>query len=86
MSAGTGAVVVGGTIAGVGTLGIGLGISVLFASDSRPGNNQAFEAAMKENGIKKTDPLWREIHDALHNEPPKGYKDLLKFIREFLDF
>ena len=40
IAAGAGAVVVGGTVAGIGAVISGLGITVLFASDNRPGNNQ----------------------------------------------
>mgnify|MGYP005779443897 CR=1 FL=1 len=75
------------SLAGIAGIASILGIGILF-SKGRPGNNrrqnEQFESAMNRYGIKKQDPLWREIHNALHNEPPMNYQELLRFIAEYL--
>ena len=86
-SVGLGVAVVGGglAIAGLGVNAL-LGTISFFASNGRPGDNkrqnEQFKSAMDRLDIKRTDPRWREAHDALHGEPPMGFKELLKFIKE----
>lgn len=63
----------------------------LFASSNRPRSNdkqnEQYRAVMNRLGIKKTDPIWRRIHDALHKASGHdlGYAELLKFAKEFLE-
>ena len=85
---GAGAVVAGSALTATGILGGILGLNVLFAKGSGPriGHNQyenkQFRDAMEELNFKKTDPEWREAHNALQNEPPMNYKQLIAFLKD----
>jgi hypothetical protein len=59
----------------------------MFAKGSRPNNNRAqnkqFDQACKQCGVRdKT--LRRQIHEALHGEPPMGWHELIEFIKSFI--
>ena len=76
---------VSGTVAAVGISSV-VGM-VFFASDKRPGNNkkqnEQFKSAMRELGISNKDVM-RRIHDNLRGKN-FGYKQLVEFIKEFLN-
>ena len=84
------AVTVTGAQIAAGAVTLAAGLAVLFSKGNGPrmGHNQyenkQFHDAMNELDFKRTDPEWWEIHNALQNEPPMKYKDLIKFIKNFL--
>ena len=93
IAAGAGAVVVGGTVAGIGAVISGLGITVLFASDNRPGNNKTqnkqFRDVAREAGLDVNDPqIWDdlvEVHRYIRKTKKNlGFKELVNLIKEFL--
>jgi len=79
-------------LAGMTTLGLLTAAGLVrFAKGHGPrmGHNQhenrQFKQAMNKLGIKKTDPRWREAHEALQGEAPiTEFRELLEFIKDIL--
>ena len=90
--------VAGGGTASVASSGIleamlAAGMLALFASNHRPGNNQAqnkqFKKAARKAGYNPKDPIVRDelqrAHRYIrHNNLDLGWKELVKFIKEWL--
>lgn len=76
--------VTGAQIAAAGVAAL-IGLGIVFASDSRPGDNKRqnkqYEEIMRRLGYKKKNWQWRYGHDHLPNED-LGFKDLLKFLTD----
>ena len=75
---------------GIAIASAAISATTFLASRDRPGSNQAqnrqYGDVMKKLGIKKTDPLWRRIHDIIHRKGFYGsFNELYEFAKEIYD-